>query len=84
MTNVDSILKSRDTTLLTKVNLVKTMVFPVVMYGCEIWTINKAKRRRIDAFECGERWLFHRNSPCIYKDFQISILFLYKQFKQVF
>ena len=53
MTNLDSILKSRDTTLLTKVNLVKTMVFPVVMYGCEIWTINKAKRRRIDAFECG-------------------------------
>ena len=51
MTNQDSILKSRDITLLTKVHLVKAMVFPVVMYGCESWTIKKAKRRRIDAFE---------------------------------
>ena len=51
MTNLDSILKSRDTTLSTKVHLVKAMVFPVVMYGCESWTINKAEHRRIDAFE---------------------------------
>ena len=51
MTNLDSILKSRDITLLTKVCLVKAMVFPVVMYGCESWTIKKAERRRIDAFE---------------------------------
>ena len=51
MTSLDSILKSRDITLPTKVRLVKTMVFPVVMYGCESWTIKKAERRRIDAFE---------------------------------
>ena len=51
MTNIDSILKSRDITLSTKVHLVKAMVFPVVMYGYESWTIKKAKRRRIDAFE---------------------------------
>ena len=50
MTNLDSILKSRDITLSTKVHLVKAMVFPVVMYGHEIWTIKKAERRRIDAF----------------------------------
>jgi len=49
--NLDSILKSRDITLLTKVHLVKAMVFPVAMYGCENWTINKAEHRRIDAFE---------------------------------
>ena len=51
MTNLDSILKSRDITLLTKVRLVKAMVFPVVMCGCESWTIKKAEYRRIDAFE---------------------------------
>ena len=51
ITNLDSILKSRDTTLPTKVHLVKAMVFPVVMYGCEIWIIKKAECRRIDAFE---------------------------------
>ena len=51
MTNLDSILKSRDITLPTKVCLVKALVFPVVMYGCESWTIKKAERRRIDAFE---------------------------------
>ena len=51
MTNLDSILKSRDITLPTKVHLVKAMVFPVVMYGCECWTVKKAERRRIDAFE---------------------------------
>ena len=51
MTNLDSILKSRDTTLPTKVHLVKAMVFLVVMYGCESWTVKKAEHRRIDAFE---------------------------------
>ena len=57
MTNLDSIFKSRDITLPTKVQLVKAMVFPVVMYGCESWTVKKAERRRIDAFElwCGRR-----------------------------
>ena len=53
MTNLDSMLKSRDITLPTKVSLVKVMVFPVVMYGCKSWTIKKAKRLRIDAFELG-------------------------------
>ena len=51
MTNLDSILKSRDITLPTKVGIVKAMVFPIVMYGCESWTVKKAERRRIDAFE---------------------------------
>ena len=51
MTNLDSIFKSRDITLSTKVRLVKTMVFPVAMYGCESWTVKKAERRRIDAFD---------------------------------
>ena len=51
MTNLDSVFKSRDITLPTKVGLVKVMVFPVVMYGCESWTVKKAERRRIDAFE---------------------------------
>ena len=51
MTNLDSILKSRDITLPTKVRLVKAMVFPVVMYGCENWTVKKAEHQRIDAFE---------------------------------
>ena len=57
MTNLDSILKSRDLTLQAKVHLVKAMVFPVVMYGCESWTVKKAKRRRIDAFEL---WCWRR------------------------
>ena len=51
MTNLDSILKSRDITLTTKVRLVKAMVFPVVMYGCESWTVKKAEHQRVDAFE---------------------------------
>ena len=51
MTSLESVLKSRDTTLQTKVPIVKAMVFPVVMYGCESWTVKKAERRRIDAFE---------------------------------
>ena len=53
MTNLDSILKSRDITLPTKVHLVKAMVFPVVMYGCESWTIKIAERQRTDALNCG-------------------------------
>jgi len=53
MTNLDSIFKSRDITLPTKVRLVKAMVFPVVMYGCESWTVKKAERQRIDALNCG-------------------------------
>ena len=59
MTNLDSILKSRDITLSTKVRLVKAMVFPVVMYGCESWTVKKAECQRIDAFElwCWKRLL---------------------------
>ena len=63
MTNLDSILKSRDIALPTKVRLVNTMVFPVVMYGCESWTIKKAEHRRIDAFElwCWRRLLI---VPC--------------------
>ena len=57
MTNLDSILKSRDITLSTKARLIKAMVFPVVMYGCESWTVKKAERRRIDAFEL---WCWRR------------------------
>ena len=57
MTNLDSILKSRDITLLTKVRLVKAMVFPIVMYGCESWTIKKAEHQRTDAFEL---WCWRR------------------------
>ena len=69
VTNLDSILKSRDITLPTKVCLVKAMVFPVVMYGCETWTIKKAERRRIDAFElwCLEKIL---ESPLDCKEIQ--------------
>ena len=58
MTNLDSILKSRDITLPTNVCLVNAMVFPVVMYGCEIWTVNKAECQRIDAFEL---WYWRRS-----------------------
>ena len=75
MTNLDSILKSRDITLPTKVHLVKAMVFPVVMYGCESWTINKAEHRRIDAFElwCWRRllrvpWTVRRSNQSILKE----------------
>ena len=57
MTNLDSIFKSRDITLLTKIRLVKTMVFPVVMYGCESWTVKKAERGKMDAFEL---WCWRR------------------------
>ena len=75
MTNLDSIFKSRDITLPTKVRLVKAMIFPVVMYGCESWTIKKAERRRIDAFElwCWRRvlrvpWTARRSNQSILKD----------------
>ena len=61
MTNLDSILKSRDITLSTKVHLVKAMVFPVVMYGCENWTVKKAECQRIDAFEL---WCWRRLLDC--------------------
>ena len=69
MTNLDSIFKSRDITLPTKVHLVKAMVFPVVMYGCESWTVKKAEHRRIDAFElwCLEKTL---GSPLDCKEIQ--------------
>ena len=68
MTNLDSIFKSRDIALSTKVRLVKAMVFPVVMYGCESWTIKKAERRRIDAFEL---WCWRRlESPLDCKEIQ--------------
>ena len=67
MTNLDSILKSRDITLPTKVRLVKAMVFPVVMYGCESWTVKKAERRRIDAFEL---WCWTLESPLDCKEIQ--------------
>jgi len=75
MTNLNSILKSRDITLPTKVHLVKAMVFPVVMYGCESWTIKKAEHRRIDAFElwCWRRllrvpWTARRSNQSILKE----------------
>ena len=75
MTNLDSILKSRDITLTTNVHLVKTMVFPVVMYVCESWTIKKAEHRRIDAFElwCWRRllrvpWTARRSNQSILKE----------------
>ena len=75
MSNLDSILKSRDITLLTKVHLVKAMVFPVVMYGCESWTIRKAKHQRTDAFElwCWRRllqvpWTARRSNQSVLKE----------------
>ena len=75
MTSLDSIFKSRDITLPTKVHLVKAMVFPVVMYGCESWTVKKAERRRIDAFElwCWRRllrvpWTARRSNQFILKE----------------
>ena len=80
MSNLDSIFKSRDITLPTKVRLVKTMVFPVVMYGCESWTVKKAERRRIDAFElwCWRRllrvpWTAMRSNQSILKEISSGI-----------
>ena len=75
MTNLDGILKSRDITLPTKLHLVKAMVFPAVMYGCESWTVKKAERRRIDAFElwCWRRllrvpWTARKSNQSILKE----------------
>ena len=75
MTNLDGVLKSRDITWLTKINLVKAMVFPVVTYGCESWTIKKAEHRRTDAFElwCWRRlprvpWTAGRSNQSILKE----------------
>ena len=75
MTKLDSILKSKDITLPTKVHLIKAMVFPVVMYGCESWTVQKAERRKIDAFElwCWRRlltvpWTARRSNQSILKE----------------
>ena len=75
MTNIDSILKSRDITLLTKVHRVKVIAFPVVMYGCESWTIKKAEHQRIDAFElwCWRKllrvpWTARRSNQPILKE----------------
>ena len=80
MTNLDSIFKSRDITLATKVCLVKAMVFPVVMYGCEGWTVKKAEHRRIDAFElwCWRRplrvpWTGRRSNQSILKEISPGI-----------
>ena len=80
ITNLDSILKSRDITLPTKVRLVKAMVFPVVMYGCESWTMKKAEPRRIDAFElwCWRRllrvpWTERRSNQSILKESWVFI-----------
>ena len=80
MTNLDSILKSRDITLPTKVHLVKAMVFPVVMYGCESWTVKKAEHRRIDGFElwCWRRllrvlWTARRSNQSILKEISPGI-----------
>ena len=80
MTNLDSILKSRDSTLPTKVHLVKAMVFPVVMYGCESWTVKKAESQRIDAFElwCWRRllrvpWTARKSNKSILKEISPGI-----------
>ena len=80
MTNLDSIFKSTDITLSTKVRVVKAMVFPVVMYGCESWTVKKAERRRIDAFElwCWRRlsrvpWTARRSNQSILKEISPGI-----------
>ena len=80
MSNLDSIFKSRDMTLPTKVRLVKSMVFPVVMYGCESWTVEKAERRRIDAFELWSwrrllrvSWTARRSNQSILKEISPGI-----------
>ena len=85
MTNLDRILKSRDITLPTKVHLVKAMLFPVVMYGCESWTIKKAECQRIDAFElwCWRRllrvpWTARKSKQSILKEIDQSWVFIGK------
>ena len=81
MTNLDSILKNRDITLPTKIRLVRAMVFPVVMYGCESWTVKKAEHQRIDAFElwCWRRllrvpWTVRRSNQSILKRSAMGVL----------
>jgi len=81
MTNIDTILKGRDITLPTKVHLVKAMVFPLIMYGCESWTIKKAEHQRIDAFElwCWRRvlrvpWTARRSNHSILKEISLEYL----------
>ena len=81
MPNLDSIFKSRDVTLPTKVHLVKGVVFPVVMYGCESWTVKKAEHRRVDAFElwCWRRllgvpWTARRSNQSILKEINLGVL----------
>ena len=94
MTNLDSILKSRDITLPTKVRLVKAMVFPVVMYGCESWTVKKAEHQRIDFFElwCWRKvlrvpWTVRRSNQSILKeinpDYSLEELMLKLKFQYV-
>ena len=80
MTNLDSILKSKDITLLTKVRIVKSVIFPVVMYGCESWIVKKAEHLRTDAFEmwCWRRllrvpWIARRSNQCILKEISPEI-----------
>ena len=80
MANLDSVLKSRDVTLSTEVHLVKAMVFPVVMYGCESWTVKNAEHRRIDAFElwCWRRllrvpWTARISNQCILKEISLGV-----------
>ena len=89
MTNLDSIFKSRNITFLTKVRLVKAMVFPVVMYGCESWTVKKAEHQRIDAFELWSwrrllrvPWTARRSNQSILKEISpgISFSFFFKIF----
>jgi len=90
MTNLDSVLKSRDVTLLTKVHIVKAMVFPVVTFGCETWTIKKEERQRIDAFElwCWRRqlkvpWTVKRSNQSIFFFFFFYFYFIFKLYKIV-
>ena len=80
MSNLDSVLKSRDITLPTKVHIVKAMVFPVVMYGCESWTIRKEEHQTIDAFElwCWRRllrvpWIARRSNQAILREINLNI-----------
>ena len=81
MTNLDSIFKSKDITLLTKVCIIKAMVFPMVMYGCDSWTVKKSEHQRIDAFElwCWRRllrvpWTARRSNPSILKEISPGVL----------
>ena len=90
MTNLDSIFKSRDITLPTMVHIVKAMVFPVVMYGCESWTVKKAEHRRLDAFElwCWRRllrvpWTARRSNQFILKEIKLKLQYFYHLMQRV-